>query len=525
MSNNSITVIGRIIKELKIPVTLQSVVDELEKHPAFPSLLSISDVLNNWNIPNEAYTFSFDELLVSGAPIPFIACTKKGEFLLVTKIDESGVVVSNEHWTNRRLGVTEFRQLYQDVVLVFEKSNSSGEPNYRDKRRREVINKLRNPSLALGIAVIYATFLAFCLASGSTFTISLGLLIVFKTAGLGISILLLMQSADSNNPLLQKLCGTDKNKNCHAILSSKAAKISDELSWSEVGFFYFAGSLLVVLICGQHIRLIQFLAILNILGLPYTFYSIYYQGRIARQWCLFCLSIQGLLWLEFFAFLPYFSNKIVIPSVQESGLFLISMLVPLLSWIFVKPLLLQSALVKPLKQQLRVLKYNTEVFDNMLVKEIQYRLIGDEDSILIGSTSAKNTVTVVSNPFCNACSKTHKLLDELAEYSEDVRLQFLFVARSYNKARDNKVVRHFMSLKTSPLLKQAINDWYAQENKDYELWEKKYPYEETASTLKAIETQLDWCRMVGIEATPTVFINGRKLPKVYQPQDLKYILK
>src|SRR5471030_1680876 len=128
--------------------------------------------------------------------------------------------------------------------------------------------------------------------------------------------LLLMQSIDANNPFIQKLCGED-NKNCNAILSSKAAKINEFLSWSEVGFFYFAGTWLALLFNSAHIAMLQALAVLNIVALPYTFYSIHYQWRVAKQWCVFCCAVQALLWLEFFAFLPYLSQSLYNQDYKE----------------------------------------------------------------------------------------------------------------------------------------------------------------------------------------------------------------
>ena len=34
---------------------------------------------------------------------------------------------------------------------------------------------------------------------------------------------------------------------------------------------------------------------INILALPYTIFSVYYQWRVAKQWCVLCLVVQGLL--------------------------------------------------------------------------------------------------------------------------------------------------------------------------------------------------------------------------------------
>lgn len=101
---------------------------------------------------------------------------------------------------------------------------------------------------------------------------------------------------DKNNPLLQKVCTGIAKGDCNAVLTGKQAKLFSWLSWSEVGFFYFTGCLLVLLFSANTLNnSIALIAWLNILSLPYTIFSIYYQWRVAKQWCVLCLVVQALL--------------------------------------------------------------------------------------------------------------------------------------------------------------------------------------------------------------------------------------
>ena len=67
-------------------------------------------------------------------------------------------------------------------------------------------------------------------------------------AGVIVTSLLLWYEIDSNNPLLHKVCTGIVKGNCDAILSGKQSKLFSWLSWSEIGFFYFAGGLLTLLL-------------------------------------------------------------------------------------------------------------------------------------------------------------------------------------------------------------------------------------------------------------------------------------
>jgi uncharacterized membrane protein len=237
-----------------------------------------------------------------------------------------------------------------------------------------MINDMRIPVVIGGGAVLLIGWLLFSSPYLATLNWQIALLTLFKTAGLITSVLLLIQSIDTNNPLIQKLCGGNNKQNCNAILSSKAAKITDELNWSEVGFFYFAGSWLVLLFNSNNPPVIAMLALLNVLSLPYTFYSIYHQWKVAKQWCRLCCAVQALLWLEFFAFLPTVLDGLHLPALGGWANLITGMAIPVLSWVLIKPYLLLSKQMKPLKSQLRQYKYNKEMFNRMLNEEVQYAL-------------------------------------------------------------------------------------------------------------------------------------------------------
>jgi hypothetical protein len=73
-------------------------------------------------------------------------------------------------------------------------------------------------------------------------------------------------------------------------------------------------------------------------------------------------------------------------------------------------------------------------------------------------------------------------------------------------------------------LKHALDDWYEQKQKDYDAWAKIYPIKSKTNNNRALEMQKDWCKKTEVTSTPTIFINGRKLPKPYQTEDIKYFI-
>jgi len=528
MKNNLSQVLTYFVRDLDIPVTGNSVDEELEKHPDYPSLLAASEVLNNWHVPNAAYPLAFKELLDARLEEPFIAhlVNKGGEFVLVSHLDEKHAIVSNERWRKHRLSAGEFEKMYNGTILVAEKEPESGEIDYNTKRRKELVDKARIPFVISGVVIILAAYLFFHSSFLTSLNWPIAFLTLFKTAGLFVTVMLLMQSIDANNPLIQRLC-TGKNNDCNAILSSKAAKISEELSWSEAGFFYFAGTWLALLFNSGHPGIIAMLALLNLISLPYTFYSIYYQWRVAGQWCIFCCTVLALLWAEFFALLPSLVNGIQLPGLREWSALLMCLALPVLAWIFIKPWLLQAQKIQPLKQQLQTFKFNTELFNKMLAEEAKYALPEEGNSIIIGNREAEHIITMVSNPYCQPCSKAHKTLDEWLANRADIKLQLVFSTGSDERDPKARVAHHLMALQSNQndsSLKKALNDWYEHKHKDYESWAKSYPVIKEHTSHSALEKQKEWCTLVEIKSTPTIFINGRRLPQNYQPEDIKYFI-
>jgi protein-disulfide isomerase/uncharacterized membrane protein len=525
--SNITRVISLLINELHIPVTQQSIEEEIARHPSYQSMLAISELLDNWQIPNAAYKLTFEELMGTEIPMPLIAHFKKN-FVLVTDRNKENITLYNGDGKKEWLSLTEFKNLYMGSILIAEKDEESGEVDYALKHRKERLDNLRIPFVVAGAGFVFLALILLSPSYTAAFSWPLGLLTLFKAAGLITTILLLVQSIDANNPLIQKLCGGDNNKDCNAILSSKAATVTEELSWSEAGFFYFAGTWLAMLFNPNNISLMQLLAILNIISLPYTFYSIYYQWRIAKQWCIFCCTVQALLWLEFFAFLPYMLHGLQTPAVTDAARVLAAMALPILAWIFVKPYLQLSKQIDPLKQQLRQFKYNTDLFRKVLDNGVQYTLPDEEDSLIIGNREAEQVITMVSNPYCQPCAKAHKKLDKWLSSREDIKLQVVFsVSTTDENNKKTKVASHLMSLqhgRDDVSLKKALDDWYEQKQKNYEAWSKEHPVTVIIDNTEALEKNKQWCKTTEIRATPTIFINGRKLPKPYQTEDIKYFM-
>ncbi|RYF25852.1 MAG: hypothetical protein EOO42_02880 [Flavobacteriales bacterium] len=522
--NNIDAVLKHLLKALNVKISKTSQEKELQDHPSYPSLLAISDTLTDWEVENQAYKIEKNEYDPEDLYFPFIAHgnANGGQFRLVNNITNGIVNYADEKGTNQNISEKDFLSFWSGVALHATATKESGEKNYKANKIRDFFDQIRIPLLiTIGIACILLALNNTSLNIGST------LLILIKTIGISVSVLLLMHSINANNPLIQNLCSLGSKNDCNAILKSDAAKVTNWLSWSEVGFFYFTGSTLSLLIDPASYPII---ALLNILALPYTIYSIGYQAK-NKNWCILCCTVQILLALEFVVNMTMNGGLPALGQTQFSipliSSLTIAFLIPIVIWSSLKPILLKSAQLKPLKQQLKKFKYNSDLFQQALTSQPKFAVPDDLMPITLGNPNAETTITMVSNPFCGPCAKAHETLDQWLNTREDIKVKIIFSTADHDDDEKTKVSRHASALSLlndTKLLASALNDWYKQGSKKYATWAEKYPVTFNGEMKTVTEKQKAWCKLAEISVTPTILINGYKLPAPYRLEEVKYLL-
>lgn len=488
--------------------------------------MATSDALNEWKIENVAVRVNTEQL--SELPTPFLTYLHMdyGIFALVTSIN--GDIVEWQHTKKglKREKKEDFLKIWKGVVFKAEINEKSGEKDYHKNRKREILNRLRMPFLLMGISLLIISLLYHNFTTEWYFNT----LLITKLIGLIVSCLLLWQSIDQNNPFIKNLCQVGNKISCNAILTSKAAQVTSWLSWSEVGFFYFVGGFISLLnpsiLGGGETQMIPILGLLSILALPYTIWSVYYQAFVAKQWCTLCLIIQGLFILEFLIYVVTFSksnNIIENFKVHDSVVLLLGFGVAVMIWAVLKPLLQKSQQIAPLKNDLKRFKNNPNLFLSMLQKQIRMPHIPHNlNPIIIGSLNAEYTITMITNPFCQPCAKTHSLIEELLESTENLNYQVIFSVDDND--RISKVARLIMSLPKSEQ-GNALHDWFKDEDRDIEKWQNRMGITENETAKETIAEHQIWCKTAKFQGTPTLYINGYEMPDLYLRSDLKVILK
>ncbi|AFK05506.1 peptidase C39 bacteriocin processing (plasmid) [Emticicia oligotrophica DSM 17448] len=517
--DNAVAATYQYLKAIGAKVTEETVEETLKNHPDYPSLLATSDALNEWKIENVTVRIKPEQLSELQTPFLTYLYINDGIFVLVKSIKNDFIEWVHTTEGFKREKTDEFLKKWNGVVLMAETNADSGEKNFTENNKKEILSNLRTPVLLLGATLLVISIFYYNFSTNWHYNA----LLLTKFAGIIVSSLLLWQIIDKNNPFINNLCQAGGKANCNAILSSNAAQVTSWLSWSEVGFFYFVGGFVALLINPNSMFILWGI---GSTALFYTFWSIYYQAFVVKQWCTLCLSIQMLFIVEFLLniqFLWEFNLNFSKLNYSELVAILSAVSGAVLFWIFLKPILQKSQQVSPLKNDLRRFKNNPNLFLSLLQNQAEIPYF-PQDMTLFGNPNAEHKLTMVTNPFCQPCAKTHKIVEELLFTNENLKCQVIFSASNHKDDKRGIVARTILSL---PKDQQAIalHQWYENEERNIEKWQTQLGSIGNEKTENIIEQHKTFCEVAKVEGTPTLYLDGYKLPQLYRLADLKGILK
>ena len=508
------------LKSLGVRFNPSTIRKSVLEHPDYPSILSITDCLHTLKIPNRVFQAEANSETIAQLTFPLIVQTnKKNNNLLVLEYKKDEQLYYRKGADIASMTEQEFIKIWTGVLLYAEPDTNSGEGQYWVNYFKNIGSILRIPFI---ISVVLIGFILGLSKVTSPWIIAIA---AIKLVGLGISILLLIQSINSKNPFVKSICDFGKKSNCESVLNSKAANLTFFLSWSEVGFFYFSGTILTLLLAEKSILLLFYMSLGSVL---FSFYSISYQVK-NNTYCTLCLITQFTIWIEAIAF---FLAQNYDPKLNfgfewlSVGQLLLCFLVPIAIWAYLKPVFLNAEQTGPLRKALHKFKYNSEIFTDLLIKGEQVTISDNLMPILLGNPDSQQVLTVVSSPFCNPCAKAHSEIDKLLEVTDDLLVKIIFIPfPDENRA---KVSFHLASLSKTEdqsVAAAALKFWYGSKQKKYELLQERYPLVlDQKAKVELLQKQNEWAWNAQISSTPTIFLNGYRLPEPYEVKDLKFLL-
>jgi uncharacterized membrane protein len=281
-------IVGRWLRKMGIVVSPSLLKEQLNTHPDYPSLLSISDCLDNLGIDNAALVI--DKERMNEAPLPFLAHdTARSRFIIIENI--------REHISEN----TEFSKYWNGAALLAEKPEC-----WRNEENEKQLKADKKKIQNIFLAVLLMIWLA-GLSLLNAFSWQLAGLLLTAIAGLAVSVLIIQHELGISNEITGQLCGAGKNMDCNAVMNSEGSKIGKWLNWADAGVLFFSSFLisLEAAIYTGSTAVITVLAFLSAAAIPFTVFSLYYQWRVVKKWCPLCLLTIAVLWLQFSLLFPF----------------------------------------------------------------------------------------------------------------------------------------------------------------------------------------------------------------------------
>jgi len=511
---NTVSVLQRAIKHLRIHVTAGAVKEALKAHPHYPSFKSICDVLNEWNIENYPLKYKPEELKDIAPPYLVHFNHGGGQLAFVTKVGKEFVTYYNSYDIQRSARFDEFISKCSGAVIILNPDKKSGEKDYRNKRQGEIISNAILPATILAFIIFIVLILAESFASENILIDSMISILFFtKTAGIVLSVLLILHEFEVRLSLTEKLCHLNKATNCNTVLNDKASKVFGWFGWADAGFIYFTGSLLFLILSLSGPGLF-ILAVLSALSIPYPIFSVWYQGFVLKKWCPLCLGVQVILILEFLLLIPQLSY-IKFSFTSFLGLVLTFLIIGIVYVLFI---LYQREKVSRENYYYKYLRFkkNPDILQTLLLK---YDIPVTEFSLVYGEKDSSLQITAFLSLHCSHCARAFEKIKEIIKSEYKAAINIVLVAK------DNKIIDalyHFKNLKKEDEALGLLDKWFNADpysrnrlTDDLCIPDKDDVANEFSNENKKL---YEACNVSG---TPTFFVNGYKLPVQYDIDDIK----
>lgn len=505
---------------VSLPFTRAKLNDFIQKNPLANTFWGIKNILREYNINAVGLKLTESELF--SLPTPFFMKLDSSfdpEFVLFTKIEHNQYQYVTTTGDQSVISPEKFQKYWNGMVLYPELTSQSGENNLLSNRINVFLQKIKIPLVILsGLLVIFLQ----CVKKMGELNPFNILILIFYILGILTCIGLLIQDIDRNNLFVKKICQLNKKMNCSGVIESKGAKLVGRISWSEIGFIFFTGSLLINLFIPSGM---PFLFWIHVLTLPYTAWSVIYQWKVVKAWCPFCLYVQLNLWLIFFALwigkyysLPFdFHIEIFVKT------FLCYLLPTICLW-FIMPFIRQSYQLPFIVYQFRKLKSNENIFHSILKEQQPLILDSIARSIVFGNPESTFTITVINNPYCHHCAMTHKRLNNLLQkYRDQIKLELIFIGDDHMEDVIKQLIAIYYNYGRESA-EQIYSSWFEKGKAIF----KQYPINEQNGNVNVLNdiylAQKEWKTNKKEVVTPSIYINNFELPEEYQLEDIIYFI-
>lgn len=522
---NAFWAVKKLFNLKKVDVTSTTLRSRLLQEPTFPSLLSLSNILTDFNVYNVPIVINTKQL--AKIPLPTIAYFENVMgFVTISKVELENNKIEYYH---DQLGaftesITEFSQKWQGLILIVKPNEYLKEENFEVNLRLENIGKFRMPFIYVSLAFILGYFILdkVHFTPISQIRYFYGIFFI-KIVGLILSMILVRFGIYGEKSIVNSSNVIERIKNDFITsLNLESRKIYGWLTWSEIGLIYFITGLSSLFLLDNSNALI-FLKWLNFITVPYTIWAIYYQIAVIQKFCLICIGAIILLWIEFYFLMdiPLFFKE---SNSFSINLILIISLLVTVNWVFIKKHLISSITNEDLYYSLQRTKFSNEYVRSMFNNNQSLIPFFEEmQTVLIGNVDAENTLLSVLNPNSTLCAIKFSELVSLSTSNTKINCKIILVPDSPNDLLGIKIIGNIFNLPDEQRL-SALFNWFKKP--DFKKCNFSNSLEEGEKLSISVNENINWAFLTRISlTTPTIFFNNTILPSIYTTKDIPILLR
>lgn len=488
---------------------LDCIVDALLTHPRFPNAGAMIDAMRQAGVECAAVRAETDQL--DQISCPSLLFLDSGEPAVLEKVTSDRVLWTHPRAGRQWIGRDELSKSWKGVALIVESvsphRSSSPCGNTRTVRIQPAI-------MAVGIALVTVA------ATGHT---QLSVLALFLSHVAGSAIALLLGDRDHASRVQTALCPSGSTFDCRRVLDGPNSTFLGITLTDWAAAYFLTGAISTGFALMDGLPILSLSAWIAFAMIPVVAASLYAQAFVLRAWCAGCLTIDALLVLQAIGLWRH-QGSFEASAIGAEALAL-SLAILLIAMRKESP----SATEEMRRRYLR-LKRNPAVLASLLATTRPLPLPPPEIPLLaFGSRDAAVAITLVTSPYCPSCAEAHEALEDLMEHAS-VQVRVVFICDSDHGLPGIRAVvsaHALLALGRDSEARLLLNAWFTS------IAERR-PFDEDSMTVLAatldadalasahvsLRAQRDWALSVGIDATPVIALNGRRLPHDYSLKDL-----
>ena len=257
-----------------------------------------------------------------------------------------------------------------------------------------------------------------------------------------------------------------------------------------------------------------FYFVISIMSICVVVLSVLWQF-INRQWCTLCLLIDFVLLAQFVVII--FGNnwhpdmpRTVFDFVNFSLLFSII----LISLYVIRKGIEYRLKVRNLEMRHEMLLQEPWIMNELLLREKTIEPVINYNPIS-NKIEADNKITIITNLNCSECARLHKKLKGI----NNVEKNIILVNHYGDKEGENasfKIIA-IMEQHGWDMAMNEMSNWFNNKSVSQEI-------EITKENINTLKKHIEYCEKIGVRETPSVYLNDKKMPEIYNIEDLNVFL-